>query len=179
MGYSPDWIRMAKRSMVSILPRFNATRMVEEYLSKFYLPASHEGRRYRDDAFAAAKEVAAWKARMRAAWPGVQLRRLDKPAERLQFGQPLRIELGVKLNGLVPDDVMVEMLMSSPDHDAHETPRQRHRFAPEGKEIAAGEQRFVVELTPEFCGRVDYRIRAYPWHELLAHPFELGLMIWL
>jgi starch phosphorylase len=28
-------------------------------------------------------------------------------------------------------------------------------------------------------GRIEYRLRAYPEHELLAHPFETGLMTWL
>ena len=40
------------------------------------------------------------------------------------------------------------------------------------------EQRFVLDLRPELCGRLDYRIRAYPNHALLTHPFELGLMRW-
>ena len=34
-GYSPGWIEVAKRSMGSILPRFNAARMVHEYVAKF------------------------------------------------------------------------------------------------------------------------------------------------
>jgi len=29
------------------------------------------------------------------------------------------------------------------------------------------------------CGKLVYRIRAYPYHELLTHPFETGLMIWV
>ena len=41
------------------------------------------------------------------------------------------------------------------------------------------EQRFVLDLKPELCGRLDYRIRIYPRHALLTHPFELGLMRWL
>ena len=29
------------------------------------------------------------------------------------------------------------------------------------------------------CGRVEYRFRLYPKHELLTHPFEMGMMVWL
>lgn len=36
----------------------------------------------------------------------------------------------------------------------------------------------TIELAPEFCGRLEYLIRAYPYHELLTHRFELGLMAW-
>ena len=42
-----------------------------------------------------------------------------------------------------------------------------------------GEHRFVLQITPEMCGKLDYRIRVYPWHELLTHPFEMGMMRWL
>jgi starch phosphorylase len=38
---------------------------------------------------------------------------------------------------------------------------------------------FRLELMPELCGRLLYRIRVYPFHELLTHPFEMGLMVWL
>ena len=31
LGYSPDWVRLAKQSITTLLPRFNSTRMVTEY----------------------------------------------------------------------------------------------------------------------------------------------------
>src|ERR1700681_1100727 len=48
-----------------------ASRMLGEYVSKFYLPASRQGHRYAEHGFEGAKAMAAWKARVRAAWPGV------------------------------------------------------------------------------------------------------------
>jgi glycogen phosphorylase len=29
------------------------------------------------------------------------------------------------------------------------------------------------------CGKLEYRIRVYPYHSLLTHPFEMGMMRWL
>src|SRR5262245_2502810 len=46
MGYSREWIAMAKRSMASLLPNFSTTRMLQEYVTKFYAPAALQGRRY-------------------------------------------------------------------------------------------------------------------------------------
>lgn len=40
-------------------------------------------------------------------------------------------------------------------------------------------QRFGLELQPRWCGRLVYRIRAFPYHPLLAHPHEMGAMVWL
>ena len=41
-GYSSEWV-MAKYSMASLLPRYNAARMVSEYVKKFYGPANKQG----------------------------------------------------------------------------------------------------------------------------------------
>ena len=37
----------------------------------------------------------------------------------------------------------------------------------------------MLQLTPEICGKLEYRIRVYPWHENLTHPFEMGMVRWL
>jgi hypothetical protein len=43
----------------------------------------------------------------------------------------------------------------------------------------AGETVFALDAEPPECGQFATEIRVYPWHELLSHPFELGLMKWL
>jgi starch phosphorylase len=176
-GYSPEWIRLAKRSMASILPRFNAARMLNEYVARLYLPASKQGRRYSERGFQRAREVAEWKARVRAAWPGVSLRRRDVPKRRIQFGDSVRVEVAAKLNGLAPGDVIVELLLAASTRERTDR-RMRHELAFDGTITDGGEHRFVLELAPELCGRLEYRIRAYPCIEALTHPFELGLMVW-
>jgi starch phosphorylase len=42
-----------------------------------------------------------------------------------------------------------------------------------------GEHRYRVEMKPGLAGRLDYRIRVFPRHDLLTHPFELGLCTWV
>jgi starch phosphorylase len=177
-GYSPQWIQMAKRSMATLLPRFNATRMLNEYISNFYIPASRQGQQYSGENFAGSKAVAAWKARVRVAWPGVSARRLDVPPRRIQFGASLPIEVAVKLNGLAPGDVAVELLLSRGLKEIS-IEEHRHQLAAAGAMPDAAEHRYALELKPELCGKLDYRIRIYPRHALLTHPFELGLMVWI
>jgi glycogen phosphorylase len=66
-GYSPEWVRMAKRSMATLMPRFNSIRMVSEYVQKFYLPATRQGRRFSESDFESARRVSEWKAQVRKA----------------------------------------------------------------------------------------------------------------
>ena len=178
MGYSPEWVAMAKCSIATIAPRFNVTRMVGEYVRKFYAPAAEYGRRYATDNFAVARDVAQWKARVRAAWPGVRLLRLDPPARRMKFGNTLRIEIAIQLNGLVPDDVTVEALIGRPGLAAGSSKLRRYALPCTGS-AQHGEALYTLDLTPEQCGRLEYRVRIFPTHADLIHPFETGLMLWL
>jgi starch phosphorylase len=183
-GYSPEWIRMAKRSMASLLPRYDASRMLGEYVSKYYLPAARQGRKYQGGDYEGARAMAAWKAKVRAAWSGVAARRLDTPRSRIQFGESIPVEIAVKLNGLSTADVCVELLLT---RGLRETPvvQHSHELAAEGAPAAgepplgAGEHLFRIDLKPGLAGRLDYSIRIYPRHELLTHPFELGLICWV
>ncbi len=179
MGYSPEWIRMAKRSMATILPRFSAARMVGDYLARFYLRAARQGARYAEGGHRAAQTVADWKARVRAAWPGVGLRRLDLPQNRIRFGESVIVEVAVRLNGLSPSDVKVEVVFASAASDSNAATAATANLLANGTTTPAGEHCFALALAPDACGRIDYRIRCYPNHEALTHRFEVGLMAWI
>src|SRR5436190_14890315 len=176
-GYSAEWIHMAKRSMASLLPRYDASRMLGEYVSKYYLPAARQGQRYTREGYQAAKTIAAWKARVRAAWPAVTLRRVDTPPRRILFGETIPVEIAVKLNGLAPADLCVEPILTR-EVRAGAPLLHTHELTPAGAGDSA-EQRFRVDLKPGLAGMLDYRIRAYPRHELLTHQFEMGLSTWV
>jgi glycogen phosphorylase len=178
LAYSPAWVAMAKRAMATILPQFNSNRMVNDYIAKFYGPAAERGRRYHAASCAAANEIAAWKARVRALWPGVTLRRVDQPAQRIRFGESVQLEVAVKLNGLAASDIAVE-LMLAPMNESEPALPQCLLFSPAESTGPQDEVRYTLELSPKLCGKLGYRIRAYPSNALLTHPFELGLMIWL
>jgi starch phosphorylase len=103
----------------------------------------------------------------------VSVRRLDTPSKRIAFGDSFLAEVAVSLNGLSPDDVVVEIVMNRPRRQT------RLVLAAAGPIAETSEQRFALELTPDQCGQLEYRIRVYPCHALLTHPFEMGLMIWV
>lgn len=178
MGYSPEWVKLSKRSMATILPRFNSCRMVDEYVSRFYFPASQQGHRYEQGGFAGARRLSEWKMKIRSAWHGLTLHRVDTPLKRIRFGESVRLEVALNMNGLAPEDVVVELLIRrSSKREGQDYLNSRFSFqgmSPDGKEHL-----FTLDLSPDLCGRLDYKIRVYPFHELLTHPLELGLMRWL
>jgi len=176
LAYSPRWVAMAKRAVATILPRFNAARMLNEYVARFYAPAARRGREFHANDCSAAHDVAQWKARVRAAWPDVAIENAGEPATRISFGQRVRFEARAALNGLAPEDLAVELVLQPRGGEA-EGNAQRVRFAAQGA-AEDGRQRYTLDLAPEHCGKLECRIRAYPSHPSLTHPFELGLMLW-
>lgn len=178
LGYSSGWVKMAKDSMMSLLPRYTAARMVSEYTRKFYVPASKQGALYAADDFSGAKKVAAWKAFVRKKWEGVAIRRLNTPRKRISFGDAAQFDVAVRLNGLQPEDVIVEMLICRQRNKVTLREFNHIRFEFSGIE-ESGEHLYSLSLTPDLCGKLDYYIRVYPYQPLLTHPFEMGMMVWV
>lgn len=168
---------MAKHSIASIMPRFNMQRMLSDYVEKFYSPAAGQWRKYSAADFSGARQVAAWKARIRDAWPRIRMRRLDQTLTRVRYGQALRFEIAVRLDDLAADDLTIEMVFTRPGEPT--SSRARRYALHHERQLDTGEHLFARELTPDQCGKMDYRIRAFPSHALLTHPFEMGMMLWL
>ncbi|HTJ97857.1 MAG TPA: alpha-glucan family phosphorylase [Rhodocyclaceae bacterium] len=176
-GYSPGWVKMAKRSISTVTPMFNSARMVGEYCDKFYRRAAQQWQRYSSGSFTGARQIAAWKTHVRTAWSGVAMRRLDEAQRRIAYGTGIQIEVAVQLNGLAPEDVTVELLFGRPTQSTSSSPES---FALQAKQaLNNGEHLYSLNLQPDLCGKVEYSLRAYPYHADLTHPFEMGLMLWL
>jgi len=176
-GHSPGWMRMAKRSITSLMPTYNAERMVREYATRFYVPAARSGRRLSADGYAGARALADWKARMREHWDRVSLRGTAEAPRSVRFGERVRFAVIAAIDGLQPGDVRVEMLLG-PERTESEA-ATHYELQPAGPGHAPGEWRYELDLEPQHSGKLEYRFRIYPCHDLLSHPFELGLMRWL
>ena len=177
------WIGISKASMKSILPRFNAMRMARDYIDRLYIPARDHGRRLARDNGADARRLAEWKHRVRQAWPGVRLRLASEPPAAVASGAPCPIEVTAELNGLSHEDVVVECVFGEQDHLERFIPRECVSFTCSG-DNERGETRFHLDIARQttsepLTGLEHYKIRIYPHHELLSHPFACGCMLWL
>ena len=191
-GVPSAWVRSSKHAMMSVIPRFNMRRVLFDYTQGLYQPAAAQYRRLSADGFTGARELAEWKQRVRQAWPRIGLKLLTDAARDLPRGERLRLRVGADLNGLAPADVRLEFVARRllPDADLAPPPLSSYGQGPrEGlwqavlkpteEHDAEGSMVFALDVEPPGCGQFRTEIRIYPWHELLSHPFELGLMKWL
>ncbi len=177
-GYPPGWVKKSKASMKSLIPRFNAQRMVMDYIRDYYSPARKHRLVMTGNQYARAREVAAWRKKLTQAWPKVRVRRLDEPAAEITAGSALPIRIALHLNGLQPDDVLVECLVGTESESGEFLVRDRHVFTLE-KPGEDGDALYRLDLRPRLAGLQHYKIRVYPFHHCLSHRFEAGYMIWL
>lgn len=180
-SYSPDWVAMAKASMTTILPRFNAERMVLDYVQRLYGPARDQRRRIESEP-GSAMALAEWKQHVHERWPGVTLvpatGTVGEGRRLLAFGDALELRVDVALNGLQADHVVVECLLGEQQEDGTFVLRDSLTLTPDAN-LPGGAVTYRLALRPGVTGLQHFRIRAYPYHPLLAHRFETGCMTWL
>ncbi len=188
-GYSPGWVQHSKRAMSTVIPRFNMRRVLFDYNQGLYRPAAAHYRRLAADDFTGARTLAEWKQRVRAAWPKVSLKLLHEGAHDLPRGERLRLRVSAALNGLAPADTRMELVAQRllPEADLSPPPLSSYgqtkrdglwhaAFTATDELDAEGAVIFALDAEPPGCGQFATEVRIYPWHELLSHPNELGLM---
>ncbi len=180
-----SWIERSKASMRSVLPYFNGTRMAADYLRDYYGPAARQGMRLAEDGGRRAAQLAEWRKRIATHWPEVRVGLADGAAATVEVGETLTVRVKAVLNGLSAEDVQIECLVGERNELGEFAVTDSFLFAPTG-ETEGHETLYAVDLCSgrgaKGCGLhglKHYKIRMYPYHELLAHRFECGRMLWI
>jgi glycogen phosphorylase len=188
-GLSPEWVRRSRHAMASVIPSFNMRRTVGDYAAGMYGPAAYQGARLMAGNGQAAGMLAEWKRRVRERWDGVRIASVSDEPRGVAPDAPLRMRARVHLGGLLPADLRVEFkarrLLPDAQFDlaplcsfGHGIPNGQWRaeFSSTGSADADGAVTFEVSAVPPATGQYQLEVRVYPWHELLTHPLEMGLM---
>lgn len=149
-----------------------------DYVNNYYHPASRQGQQLMADKGKLASELAAWKARVREAWPGVTLNVQGCVECRCAYDETVELRVEAVLNGLTADDVRVECLVT-PECTGTHNGLERNCFLLEKEGDEEGKTVFAAQLRPSYPGLQTLRLRMYPYHNALTHPLEMGAMLWI
>lgn len=174
-GIPTGWVDMMRKTIAGLGPKVRATRMVRDYVTKYYTPAAAAATRVA--ANGTAEELAAWKQKVRRAWPGVAVLRVESQLpETVEVGSSHTIEASVQLNGLDARDVAVELVSGEVDATDELRNVRITRFARAGSGgTTDGEALFTLTDVSRSAGLVGYTVRVVPDNPLLAGPAEMGL----
>ncbi|MFE2105580.1 alpha-glucan family phosphorylase [Kitasatospora sp. NPDC059463] len=178
-GLPHRWIAMVRHTLVTLGPKVLAGRMVREYVERLYAPAALAQRELAGTgAFRAAHELAAWKARVREAWPVVRVEHVeaDCPDEAQELGSALALRVQVALGPLEPADVEVQVVSGRVDESDRISDAGVLALKPVGGPDLDGRTRYEGSLELGRTGPFGYTVRVLPAHPRLASPAELGLV---
>ncbi len=110
-GVPTRWVEMLRHTLKSLGPKVLATRMVRDYTKQLYVPATVTARALNAD-YAGARELAAWKKKVRAAWGDVKVEHVESSGvgDAPEVGAELTVRAFVCLGDLTPDDVRVQLV---------------------------------------------------------------------
>jgi starch phosphorylase len=179
-GLPRGWLAKMKAAMRDHAGVFNTNRMVRDYAEECYLPSVRRSERLAENDLERAKELAAWKVRVRQEWGKVRIERVtagSSEAQDLKVGDQLQVEAVVSLGELKPTDVSVEVYYGSLDAeglivDGQALPMLIAQSKGKGTYVFAG------AIACKTSGRHGYALRIVPQHEDLGHPLEMGLILW-
>ncbi|MER8085449.1 alpha-glucan family phosphorylase [Streptomyces sp. NPDC058316] len=177
-GLPERWIEMVRRTVGTLGPKVLAGRMVSEYVERLYAPAARAQRALDPGT---ARQLAGWKARVRAAWPRVVVDHVEAVAPdaaggSAELGSALVVRVRIALGVLEPDDVEVQAVAGRVDAADGISDAQMFPLKPAGGQDLEGRWLYEGPLALDRTGPYGYTVRVLPTHPLLATGAELGLV---
>jgi len=169
-------MEMLRHTLKSLGPKVLATRQVRDYVVELYAPAAVNARALNSD-YAGARELAAWKQRVRGAWPGVRVEHVESSGvgDAPEVGVTMHVRAFVALGELGPDDVEVQVVAGRATGEDQIEDSAVTPMAPQ-ESYEGGRHRYDAEVTLDRSGAFGYTVRVVPRHANLGSVAELGLV---
>jgi starch phosphorylase len=174
-GVAQGWVEMLRHGLRSLGPLVQADRMVGDYVTRLYAPAARASRALAADGSETARDLAAWKARVRQGWSGVRIEHVEADGAEPSLGAVLDVRVTAALGELSPADVCVEVVYGRlGDDDELVDPSSAILTADDSAQAPQTRFSGAVELGQP--GPFGYTVRVLPSHPLLASQADLGLV---
>ncbi len=173
-GVPERWVQLIRDTISGLGPKVLASRMVRDYVTHLYTPATASSHAL-DASDGGAAGLAEWKRKVRAAWPGVVVDHVESlDGDQVQVGQDIHVSALVQLGELTPDDIEVQLVTGRvADDDRLYDPRVNP--FPTGVNVEGGLRRYEGTVEARRAGSIGYTVRVVPHHQLLASQAEMGL----
>lgn len=177
-GVPSRWIEMVRHTLQTLGPKVLASRMVTNYVERYYTPAAQSLRStVAGGAFEPARELAAYRRRAELAWPRIVVTDVDSTGlpDTPLLGSKLTLTATVQLAGLAPEEVTVQAVLGRVDSGDELLDPQTVEMTYTGS-AEGGSQVFSTTTPLPLAGALGYTVRVLPRHPMLADSNELGLV---
>lgn len=175
-GLPTGWLAKVKACVARLGPEVESTRMLREYVERYYEPMALRSVHVRADGDARARQLVRWKRRVSVAWPEVAVTAVTEAGGAHELGDGLEVTATIDLGPLDPSDVEVQLLHGPVDLDDELRSVAATTMTHAGADDDSPRHRWVGSLVPGHAGEFGYTVRVTPAHEDLPHFAELGLV---
>lgn len=178
-GRSSKWIGYIKNTVSMVASNFTTNRMLSDYCKQYYFPQSERHSRLAADGGKVAKDIAAWKKFVGEEWNNMRIVSYTQPnaSYTLSDKNKLESEVVIDLGRLKPEDIGVEMLLTSTD--AKGQLHIQEVFNYELVSYENGVATFKTSVLPERTGMYEVGTRVYPRNAELPHRQDFPIVKWL
>jgi alpha-glucan phosphorylase-like protein len=179
-GLPVKWISFIKNCIAEIAPHYSMKRMLDDYQDRFYNKLIERSQMVRKDDFQVAREIEAWKSKIRTGWQHLEVKRIavPDPARRaLALGDDFVAEIELKLNGIKAEDIGIDILFGQKEKDT--VKKIMHKEEMKLVESAPGIAKFTCKISMEKVGVYHYAFRLHPKNKWLAYRQDFNLIKWI
>jgi starch phosphorylase len=173
-GVPRRWVGRIRSSLSSLGWQISASRMVRDYVEQLYEPTAARADALTADNHRKARDLAAWKERVRSGWAKVAVGEITSDGDPAELGATRRVETVVDLGPLQPEDVAVQLLHGPVGTNGELQPSSVVTMAPDGAAAKTGATTYAGTFTCDRAGRYGFTVRVVPFHDDLTSPAELG-----
>ena len=178
-GRSREWVGYIKNTIAKVACNFTTNRMLSDYIAQYYVPQGKAAVAVKAKDFAQARELAAWKTRVRREWENIRQVSRSEPATSydLTQAQPYHAEMELQMGSLTPEEVGMEVVFAQ--QDAH---GKLHIVEVQDCQVVSfkdGVAKYSVDVMPEKTGAYMVGARCFAKHPLLAHRQSFECVKWL
>ena len=180
MGIPHDWVASVKKCVAEIASNFTTNRMLIDYENRFYNKLAARKRELCADAYRLAREIAAWKRKVSAAWDSVRVVDVERvmiDKKAVCVGEKYHFSVTVDIANLQPEDIGVEMVVAQ-QIVGGESINVTRTVQLEKSHIEGRLVTYSVDYVPEETGTYDVALRVYPSNPNLPHRMDFALVKW-
>ena len=179
-GIPHQWVDSVKKCVADIASNFTTNRMLGDYEERFYNKLAARKREIVEGGYKLAREIAAWKRKVSAAWDKVRVidvQRVRIDDEAIFVGEKYHFEVTVDIANLRPEDIGVEMVIAQQivgggKVNVTRTIGLKHTKT-DGSRVT-----YALDYVPGEAGTFDVALRLYPYNPHLPHRMDFALVKW-
>ena len=179
-GYSASWIEYVKNTVAQVACNFTTNRMLTDYVNQYYDPQSERYEKVVADDYKMARDIAAWKKRMRRDWSQVEVISVTKPdsaAGNVSTGHEYKLGAVLSIGDLDPQEIGVEFIFATQDAKNKFHIISKYECTP--VESNDGVVKYETVVLPETTGVYQLAARIFAKNPLLPHRQDFELVRWL